>query len=233
AKVAKVVFVITGDGIGTNASAVSRFYAALLTEARALAADKRLRYGLVNFICASHRCNRVVMSAVKDEVSSQTLRFFRYLVEDYNEEFSANLNALAPTLAQIGAAHPLAALYGSETVGVGRPVSLMLRDLVKAEEKPVPTRFFLYSPCVKALFCARVIHRLPVEAWKLDTKKEGNMLEDRKERISKFRLWWSKASTATDLKVSTLCLRLTDRLISICCRENATGDLDSGLIATT
>lgn len=135
-------------------------------------------------------------------ITSACVRFFKYLLVDYSEEFSARLrahviNALVlvpmPTAETVAASQRwrnLQSLYGRHQVlpdsllevlngdaarlqHVGRPSgseeevaawlsSELERWCLRAEEKPVVTRFWLFSSCIYSLFRWKLLD-LPVQ----------------------------------------------------------------------
>ena len=93
----RVVHIMTGDAIGTNESAAKR----MLFHLRPVAARQGITYLMILLKCSSHQSNLVVMTAVcggktnnpseSCPVAGTCVRFFKYLVPSYSEEFGISL----------------------------------------------------------------------------------------------------------------------------------------------
>ncbi len=127
----RVVHLLTGDGINTNMAAARRVF-------RSFQGDTSIDYRVLVWRCASHQVNLVVHVAIcgsllKDPVNSNGLcgtcsRLFKYLINDYFEEFSIALQQwvasafrVTPCDAAAQAAHrervlKFRALYGEDVV---------------------------------------------------------------------------------------------------------------------
>ncbi|CAK0899812.1 unnamed protein product [Prorocentrum cordatum] len=91
----RLIHVVMGDGISTNASAVRRVWRFMKES------GLPMRYSLVVWRCASHVANLVVMTAIcgrvvsrpvgRDRLCDTCSKFYKYLLADYQEEFAFHL----------------------------------------------------------------------------------------------------------------------------------------------
>ena len=88
----------------------------------------------------------------------------------------------------------------------------VLRDrIVLAEEKPIVTRFFLFSNCVHTLLMSLLLG-LPVSVYCVTSSHPS---EDNEKRINRFSAWYTNPETLIELKIASLCLQLTQHATSI------------------
>lgn len=92
----RLIHLLTGDGVPTNLAAARRLF-------QSLQDHPRIDYRLIVWVCASHQTNLVIQVAIcgtllADPINSNALcgtcsRLFKYLINDYFEEFSASLRS--------------------------------------------------------------------------------------------------------------------------------------------
>ena len=252
----RVIHILTGDGINTNAAAARRMFHALRTEYKGSASP--IRYFFLVFVCNSHTANLAVQVAIVGDWISKPIdncdlvgtcvRWFKYLLHDYAEDFALSLKLyIHDHLRTVSTATRAAdqkqtadwhILYGpdvlpSEVVdffdgGIssmehilkgseGRALAchkaflLLNKFLLKVEEKPTPTRFWLFAKCVWALLLLHLlgIGQLAFQAVGVDPGVENS------KRMTRFGRWFTTSSAAQQLRRAALCLRLTIRAVSI------------------
>ena len=93
---------------------------------------------------------------------------------------------------------------------------ILYRWLLKVEEKPVITRFWLFTECV---FCFLRMSLLQIP-MSLFSVKSGNENEVRMARVA---AWFLKPETSKHLRKAALCLRLTQFAVKLSSRKNKPG----------
>ena len=87
-----------------------------------------------------------------------------------------------------------------------------------AQERPVPTRFFLFSPCVRALLTLKLLH-VPSAALQPTAILTG----ENNRRWNRFVQFYDSASCFQRLKKTALCLTLTDAALQIASQKPKEG----------
>ena len=97
----RIFHILIGDGIATNDAAAKRLWACL--QERGL--GPRVRYFLMVIVCGTHQVGLTAKSAVTgraaaaaargklyEDIAGVAVRLFKYLVNDYYEEFAFSIN---------------------------------------------------------------------------------------------------------------------------------------------
>ena len=101
------------------------------------------------------------------------------------------------------------------------------RCCLRAEERPVTTRFWTFEGCVQTLFRWKLFQLPAAEVLKTSVKKQR---ETNDKRIVRVRAFLAAPETRFDLAVACLCLRLTGLAASITGQKSRTtrpGETDS------
>ena len=105
-------------------------------------------------------------------------------------------------------------IRGSNAASVrGYAYSQLHRWILKVEEKPVVTRFWLFTECV---FCfARMqILQIPVDTFNLQAASENQ------KRIAAFQKWYAEHGSDKYVRKSALCLRLAQFACNLSSKKN-------------
>jgi len=259
----KVVHLVTGDGVPTNMAAARRLF-------QSFRGDPLIDYHLLVWQCASHQTNLVVQVAIcgrllADPLNANALcvtcsRLFKYLINDYFEEFSASLRVYVSEACELVEANEadlkqhrkrvadLVALYGPEVLpeellqlynvslsaprcswqAEGEPdirdlrgqVFLALQKrILRVEEHPIVTRFWLFGSCVCTLL---LIHLFNVPI-KIFTVQSIRPQVKQQKRLDAVRAYWNRQETPAELRIAVLCLRLTSISLNIVSRQREKG----------
>ena len=103
----------------------------------------------------------------------------------------------------------------------------MERCCLRAEERPVTTRFWTFEGCVQTLFCWKLFRLPAAEVLQTSVKQQR---ETSQKRIVRVRKLLAAPQTRFELAVACLCLRLTAVATSITGQKNRTtgpGETDS------
>ena len=274
----RVIHCMVGDGIKTNEAAMRRllhYFSRWEASEGNAASDsssrdfprQAIRYSFLGWVCASHTANLVVEVAIvgeiipqpseNDELVASCTRWFKYLLNDYAEEFANSLKSYVSENMQLTegvephalsvASSKLVDLYGPDVLpqdilaffngnlaelehvappGADRRVVcgdafvLLHKHLICVEEKPVVTRFWLFTKCVWTLLRMKLLN-LPEAAFTLASVKPR---EDNNKRMVRF--WSFFKSDAGDKRIreASLCLRLTLYATNITAQKAKPGD---------
>ena len=88
---------------------------------------------------------------------------------------------------------------------------VLYKRVILIEEHPVPTRFFTFAGCVWAL-CRMLLLCLPITIFSVNTVKPQQMYA---KRLTAVRKYWAKPSTPTELRVTSICLRLSTLVMNM------------------
>lgn len=97
---------------------------------------------------------------------------------------------------------------------------VLSKHLLRLEERPVPTRFWLFTSCVWALLLMDMLG-LPTSLFKLDTKKPQKENADRLGKVLKF---FQAKTTPALLRKAALCLRLSYHAVCMSAQTKARED---------
>ena len=95
----------------------------------------------------------------------------------------------------------------------------LYKDVVRVENAPTVTRFFLFTDCCFALLRA-VLLKLPSCIFSVTA---ANPQRRNKTRLSSFKLFYESESDQRDLRLVCLCLRLT-KVANVICGQKATAE---------
>ena len=93
-----------------------------------------------------------------------------------------------------------------------RVYQVLYRHVLQVEERPVVTRFWLFTNCVFCFLRMSVL-RLPAGLFDLSCTSESS------NRLKAFQKWWSDPLTDTYLRKAALCLRLTQFAVNLSARK--------------
>ena len=88
---------------------------------------------------------------------------------------------------------------------------LLSQRLLLVEERPVVTRFWLFTNCVWALLCCKLL-ALPVCIWSV---LQGRIREENAKRLTRFRSFYDSEDAGGRLRRAGLCLQLTRIAVSL------------------
>ncbi len=88
---------------------------------------------------------------------------------------------------------------------------LLHKYVMKIEEKPVVTRFFLFAPCIEGLLRLKLC-QIPPEVFELSMTRPQ---ERNQKRLTKFHAFLAAPSTEDRLKRACLCLQLTTHAVAL------------------
>ena len=104
--------------------------------------------------------------------------------------------------------------------GFQRTFDVLCKRILVVEERPVVTRFFLFTSCVNTLLAMDLMKLLP-DIW---MQVHGvRPQEDNAKRLHRIRCFFSSPSTPANLRRAVLCLRLTSHVVHICSQKNKPG----------
>lgn len=110
---------------------------------------------------------------------------------------------------------------GSDRDQLCRDVICVLRKwILKVEEKPIVTRFFLFAECVFGILRSLLLG-VPAHVFTVESKNPR--LENQK-RIDAFGRWYADPSTLGHLKVACLCLQLTSHCTSMTAKKSKSAE---------
>ena len=219
-----------------------------------------MEYRLVTVICASHKANLCVSTAIcgqrvgprpdrTNAICANCVRYFKYMVPTYSEEFALNLRRhVTQTLEFVvgdidsdvaSNTRFLQDLYSTTVIpdsvaqvmncglGVWRHTApsadvdkneicdglfSVLRDrLILAEEKPIVSRFFLFSNCVHTLLMS-LMAKVPADVYTVNSVHPN---KENAARIRRFSDWYCDPGTLPSLKVASLSLQLTQHATNL------------------
>ncbi len=93
----------------------------------------------------------------------------------------------------------------------GQVYSMLYRLILKVEEKPIVTRFFLFGECVFTLLRMKLLG-LPDSVFEVGTKQPR---KENKKRLEAFKSWYNEPDSDKHLRRASLCLCLTLHATSI------------------
>ena len=93
---------------------------------------------------------------------------------------------------------------------------ILSQRLLLVEERPVVTRFFLFTTCVWTLLCMKLL-ALPSCIFSLNTSR---IREENGKRLQRFKAFYDGDSADQLLRRSGLCLQLTHLAVSISSKES-------------
>ena len=124
-------------------------------------------------------------------------------------------NVLPPSLLQILNGDLQSWTHTSNELSQGQVVERLFHLLSKLfffiEERPVPTRFWLFGNCVRRLLLMKLIG-LPATVLQL---QGANPQEDSQKRLRRFLTFYTSDMATQRLKQATLCLSLTEYALNI------------------
>lgn len=88
---------------------------------------------------------------------------------------------------------------------------LLHKYVMKIEEKPMITRFFLFAPCIEGLLRLKLC-QIPAEVFELTMTRPQ---ERNQKRLQKFHDFLAAPSTEARLKRACLCLQLTTHAVAL------------------
>ena len=94
----------------------------------------------------------------------------------------------------------------------------LIRLTFHFEQKPIITRFFLFTVCVHGVFRCLVLG-IPVDIFSVSTKTPGTENSKRLKRLVDF---YSRPSTLPDLKKAVLCLRIAMISVALSSKKHRT-----------
>ena len=111
----------------------------------------------------------------------------------------------------------------------------MYKHMIVIEEHPVPTRFFTFAQCVWVL-CRVMLLCLPISIYSVTTINPQQVMGKRLKAIKNY---WSKDSTPAELRVTSVCLRLSAFVMNMIAKKpkredpasSSHGSSRSGLVA--
>ena len=103
-----------------------------------------------------------------------------------------------------------------------RACGVLIKHLFVVEEKPVVTRFWLFSSCVNRMLCMLLIG-LPPDIFKLSA---GRAAQEGQKRLSRFMTYYRSPSTSAELRKAVLCLRLTSHALNITAKHHLAAEPD-------
>ncbi len=93
----------------------------------------------------------------------------------------------------------------------GQVYAMLYRLLLKVEEKPIVTRFFLFGECVFTLLRMKLLG-VPDSVFQVGTKQPR---KENKKRLVAFKAWYNDPESDKELRRASLCLCLTLHATSI------------------
>lgn len=106
------------------------------------------------------------------------------------------------------------------TVVAGKLYQIIYQLVLKVEEKPVVTRFWLFTGCVFALMLLKYL-AIPADAFRLLTTSPR---PENARRLTAFLVWYQAPDTDAHLRKVALCLRLTLYATRITAKKSKTAD---------
>lgn len=103
---------------------------------------------------------------------------------------------------------------------------LIHRFVLKIEEKPVVTRFFLFAPCVNALVLMKIL-QLPASVFRLAWTRAR---ENNQRRLKSFHAWFSNEDSEGHLRTASLCLQLTTHAVALTAIKSETAANEDPLL---
>eukprot|EP00435_Cladocopium_sp_Y103_P041656 s237_g11.t1 len=181
----------------------------------------------------------IVGSLQRDPLSNCDLtaalsRWFKHIlpanIEEVHASFRRWLEESAHELGRSGVDEDMQILYGNKVLPNSLLTALRRENILQgpspeivqeifkeisrvcflAQERPVPTRFFLFSACVRSLLTLKLLG-IPSKAL----EPRVNMNSDNSRRWQRFLHFYNGPSSLQRLKKTVLCLALTDTTLSI------------------
>ena len=94
--------------------------------------------------------------------------------------------------------------------------AVLNRFVLRVEERPIASRFFLFSGCVHTLLLMRLL-KLPASMFSTGAL---NPREDNRKRLERYKSFHEDPSMLALLKRASLCLQLTQHATAIACKES-------------
>lgn len=219
-----LVHVIVGDGVSSNQLATRLLWTWRTREAGGL-----WSYRVLLLRCSTHQANLCVKTAVCGDASPDKsplpgccVRFFKYLMpekgEDLARRFRHTLAQWVPSVEQSEELGHLQTVYGKHVLpddllqaargdrSVGN-LDVLESYLLHCQDKPVMTRFFLFTNCVFTLF--RMVLLVPNLSTTLLGDVSDSLRNQTKRRLCKCARYLCHHSTRTQLGIACLCLQMT------------------------
>ena len=92
----------------------------------------------------------------------------------------------------------------------------LYKFVLKVEERPIVTRFWLFSDCVHTLLRAKLLD-IPVDCFALHTVHPH---KENSKRLAKFRAFYIGDDSDQPLRIASLCLQLTEHAVSITAQKH-------------
>ena len=89
--------------------------------------------------------------------------------------------------------------------------------LVRSEEKPIVSRFFLFSNCVHTMLLCKLLN-IPVSVFSVSSVSPS---KPNQKRIQRFASWYTNVETLPSLKFASLCLQLTQHATNMTAKKVA------------